>query len=114
MFSTAQYGAGGGEGSFNFEYSPLGFAVAFVVGLLYFALLEASSRQATLGKLALSIRVSDLEGRRIGTGRAALRYVAKIPSAAILFIGFVMAGLTARKQALHDLIAGCLVVNCRA
>lgn len=118
IFSTAEHGGRTGDAtaevSFNFEYSPLGIAIAFLVGLLYFASLESSARQATIGKMALAIRVTDLEGRRIGRDRAALRYIAKVPSAAILFVGFIMAGFTARKQALHDVLAGCLVVNGRA
>jgi uncharacterized RDD family membrane protein YckC len=83
-----------------------------LVGIwLYFALMESSASQATLGKMALSIKVTDLEGRRIGFGRATGRWFGKFISGAILYIGFMMAGWTAKKQALHDMMAGTLVVR---
>lgn len=78
---------------------------------LYYALMESSPRQATLGKMALGIIVTDMEGRRIGFGRATGRYFAKIISALILGIGYLMAAFTARKQGLHDIIVGTLVVK---
>ena len=93
------------------ELNALGLAVGLLVYWLYFAGLESSRRQGTLGKLALSIKVTDLAGGRIGFGRASGRYFAKYLSAAILMVGFAMAGFTARKQALHDLVAGTLVVD---
>lgn len=77
---------------------------------LYYALMESSSKQATLGKLALGIIVTDLNGNRISFGRATGRYFGKILSGMILAIGYIMAGFTERKQALHDIIASCLVV----
>jgi uncharacterized RDD family membrane protein YckC len=61
--------------------------------------------------MALGIIVTDLEGRRIGFGRATGRYFAKILSALILGIGFLMVAFTQRKQGLHDMIAGTLVVR---
>jgi uncharacterized RDD family membrane protein YckC len=78
---------------------------------LYFALLESSSKQATVGKMALGIRVTDLDGRRITFGRATGRHFGKILSGLILGIGFLMAAFTERKQALHDMLAGTLVVR---
>lgn len=73
--------------------------------------MESSAKQATLGKMALGIVVTDLEGARIGFGRATGRYFAKILSGLILGIGFLMAAFTERKQGLHDIIAGTLVVK---
>lgn len=78
---------------------------------LYFALMESSAKQATLGKMALGIVVTDLNGSKISFGRATGRYFGKILSGLILYIGYIMAGFTEKKQALHDMIAGCLVVN---
>jgi uncharacterized RDD family membrane protein YckC len=78
---------------------------------LYYALMESSSRGATLGKLALGIRVTDIQGNRISFGRATGRYFAKIFSGLTFSIGYLMAGFTQQKQALHDMIAGCLVIN---
>ncbi|KRF02199.1 transporter [Frateuria sp. Soil773] len=80
----------------------------------YFALCESSRWQATVGKLALGIRVTDLQGRRISLGRAIGRYPGKILSAFILCIGFLMVAWTQRKQGLHDMLAGTLVLNGRA
>jgi uncharacterized RDD family membrane protein YckC len=81
------------------------------ISWLYSALMESSARQATLGKMALGIVVTDMEGNRIGFGRATGRYFAKIISGLILGIGYLMAAFTQRKQALHDIIVGTLVVK---
>lgn len=93
----------------------LGFMVEEFAGIvltwLYYALMESSSKQATLGKMALGIVVTDLQGDRITFGRATGRHFAKILSWPMtLGIGFIMTGFTPRKQALHDIVANCLVV----
>jgi uncharacterized RDD family membrane protein YckC len=93
------------------DYNSFGVVIVVLLLWLYFALLESSRLQATLGKLALAIQVTTLDGHRIGFGRATLRTAAKYLSAVILLIGFIMAGVTRRKQALHDLVAGTLVVD---
>ncbi|MBI1803061.1 MAG: RDD family protein [Ignavibacteriae bacterium] len=106
----------------DFEEPSLEFLVALVsayiaaVGLallaswLYYALME-SKKGATLGKMALGIMVTDMHGNPISFGRASGRYFAKIVSNITLGIGFIIAGFTQQKQALHDILAGCLVVN---
>jgi len=78
---------------------------------LYFTLFESSSLQATPGKMALGIIVTDLSGNRISFARANGRYWGKLVSALTLGIGFIMAGFTRKKQALHDIMAGTLVVK---
>jgi uncharacterized RDD family membrane protein YckC len=83
----------------------------FLVNWLYGAGFESSSYQATLGKMALGLKVTDLAGQRISFARATGRHFAKILSGLMLLIGYIMAGFTERKQALHDLIAGTLVVR---
>ena len=83
----------------------------FTVMWLYFALMESSSLQGTLGKMMVGVVVTDVNGDRISFGRASGRYFAKGVSAVILMIGYVMAAFTERKQALHDIIAGCLVIR---
>lgn len=85
--------------------------IGIVVQWLYFAGMESSSWQGTLGKKALGLQVVDLEGRRVSFGRATGRYFAKIISGMILLIGYIMAGFTEKKQALHDMIAACLVIK---
>ena len=78
---------------------------------LYWASMESSPWQATLGKKAFGLQVTDLAGRRISFARASGRYFGKYLSSLTLLIGFVMAGFTVRKQALHDMLARCLVVR---
>ncbi len=82
-----------------------------VICWLYFALMESSAKQATLGKIALRIVVTDANGQRISFGRATGRHFAKIVSRIILRIGFIMAGFTRKKQTLHDMMSDCLVVK---
>jgi uncharacterized RDD family membrane protein YckC len=86
-----------------------GLAFSLTVGWLYGAGLESSTRQATLGKMALGLKVTDLTGRRISFARASGRHFAKIISGMTLYVGYIMAGFTDRHQALHDIIAGTLV-----
>ena len=82
-----------------------------ILNWLYYALLESSAWQATLGKKALGLEVTDLDGNRISFGRATGRFFAKIISSIILGIGYLMAGFTEKKQALHDILAGTLVIR---
>ncbi len=77
----------------------------------YSALCESSAWQATPGKLALRLKVTDLSGRRVSFARATGRFFGQYLSALLLCVGFLMAGFTEKKQALHDLMAGCLVVK---
>lgn len=100
--------------------SALGLVLGLIIWLLqlavawlYFALMESSRHQATLGKMALGIRVTTLNGERANFARVTGRYFAKILSTLILLVGYFMAGFTDRKQALHDMIAGTLVVRGR-
>ncbi len=85
--------------------------VLMIAQWLYFALMESSSRQATLGKMALGIIVTDLNGGKISFGKATGRYFGKIISGMIFCIGYLMAAFTDKKQALHDMMAGTLVVD---
>ncbi len=82
-----------------------------VVVWLYYALMESSTEQATLGKIALGMVVVDEKGKRITFGRASGRYFGKIISTLALFMGFVIIGFTGKKQGLHDLFARTLVIN---
>lgn len=82
-----------------------------IISLLYWSLMESSKYQATVGKLALGIRVTDLDGNSLDFVKALIRNICKIISQMILFIGFIMAGFTEKKQGLHDIIAGTLVVK---
>jgi uncharacterized RDD family membrane protein YckC len=103
--------AGADIGIIQLVCSLLGFILGLMANWLYFTLMESSSKQSTLGKMALGIVVTDMDGRRISFGKANGRYWAKILSALIFCIGFMMAGFTEKKQGLHDIMAGTLVVN---
>jgi uncharacterized RDD family membrane protein YckC len=83
--------------------------LAIVVQLLYFVLMESSAKQATIGKMAVGIKVGDEFGNRISPARALGRYLGKIVSFLILFIGYMMAGWDEKKQALHDKMASTYV-----
>ena len=61
--------------------------------------------------MAVAITVTDTEGGPIGVGLAFARNFSNFLSGLILYIGFLMAAFTSRKQALHDIMTGCLVVK---
>ena len=79
--------------------------------MIYWILMESGRYQASIGKMLVGIKVGDKDGRRIGIARAAARNASKIISAIILMIGFMMAGWTRRKQALHDILPDCYVTD---
>jgi uncharacterized RDD family membrane protein YckC len=85
--------------------------IGLIVTWLYFAGMESSDRQATYGKSLLRIKVTDLEGNRISFMKATTRFIAKFISQITLSVGYLMAGFTRKKQALHDMIAQCLVIE---
>jgi uncharacterized RDD family membrane protein YckC len=86
-------------------------AIAGLVRWLYYAYLESGEKQATWGKQSLGLYVTDLQGNRITFGRASGRFFAKFVTGLTMGIGYIMAGFTERKQALHDMIASCLVLR---
>jgi uncharacterized RDD family membrane protein YckC len=88
-----------------------GIVLTFVAPWLYEAFMLSSEWQATVGKRAMSIVVTGAGGGRISFARATGRHFAKYVSAFILLIGFIMAAFTAKKQALHDMMAETLVIN---
>ncbi|MDE3259767.1 MAG: RDD family protein [Gemmatimonadota bacterium] len=90
----------------------IGFLICYLsIDWLYYAIMESSSLQATLGKLAVGIAVTDLKGNRISFARASGRHFAKMISRMTAYIGYVMAAFTERRQTLHDMMAGCIIVN---
>lgn len=96
---------------FLFAFGMFTGLARFVLGWVYWAGMESSGYQATLGKMAVGLKVTDLAGQRISFGRATGRYFGKILSWMILGIGFLMVAFTERKQGLHDMLAGTLVVK---
>ena len=84
--------------------------IVYLVILIYWILLESSKMQASLGKRALGIKVVDKQGRKLTLLRSLGRNVSKIFSLITMMIGFMMAGWTEKKQALHDIISDCYVI----
>ena len=85
---------------------------SLVVTWLYHALMESSEWQATVGKKVLGLVVTDMAGRRVSFGRSTGRHFGKMLTNLVpAFIGYLMAGFTEKKQALHDMMAGCLVLR---
>lgn len=82
-----------------------------LLGWVYYAVMESSPQQGTLGKMAVGIAVTDLKGNRISFGRATGRYFSIYLTVISLFIGYIIAAFTGKRQTIHDMIAGCLVVN---
>jgi Predicted membrane protein/domain len=89
----------------------IGQAIGITIYWLYFALFESSPVQATFGKMAVGIKVIGAAGNRISFGRASARHFCKISSTVLFLAGYAMAAFTKKKQGLHDIMAGCLVVN---
>jgi uncharacterized RDD family membrane protein YckC len=90
----------------------LAATASLVFTWLYHALMESSEWQATVGKKALGLVVTDMAGRRVSFGRSTGRHFGKIITNMMPFlIGYIMAGFTEKKQALHDMLAGCLVLR---
>ena len=90
----------------------LAATVSLVFTWLYHALMESSEWQATVGKKVLGLVVTDMAGQRVSFWRATARHFAKIITNMVpAFIGYIMAGFTEKKQALHDMLAGCLVLR---
>lgn len=100
------YGLTGGTSE---DASILVFFLSIIWNWLYFAVMESSAKQATLGKMAIGLVVTDQNDNRLTFGRATARYFAKWLSSILLMIGYIMAAFTKKKQALHDMIAGTVV-----
>ena len=84
--------------------------IVWLTAFTYGVLMDSGRRGATFGKRAMSIRVTDVEGRRVGIGRALLRQIIR-PFSFFLLAGIVLTFITKRKQTLHDLVAGTIVVK---
>lgn len=89
----------------------VGGLISFVINILYYSLMEASKYQGTVGKIALGLKVTDSGGKKLDFVKALIRQLGKTVSGIILMIGYIMAGFTEKKQALHDMIAGTFVTK---
>lgn len=115
MLSFFGFSSLGGSPDFNTPGGIVMLVMVYLVPLgmsaLYFGLFHASAKQATLGKMAVGIKVVRTDGSRISVGRGIGRYFGFLLSSLTIFVGFLMAAFTERKQALHDMICDTLVVD---
>ena len=91
-----------------------GFAyilVLSIVAWLYCAFSESSPRRATIGKRIMGLQVVTADGGRVSFGQATVRHFMKFLSLFTAGVGFMMAGWTKRRQALHDIPCDCFVVR---
>ncbi len=85
--------------------------VFLTIQTLYYTFMESSKYQASVGKIVLGLKVTDMNGGQLDFTKALVRNLCKIISSMILLIGYLMAAFTEKKQALHDMIASTLVVK---
>jgi uncharacterized RDD family membrane protein YckC len=93
------------------QLTPIAFAITITATWFYYTMFEASVWQATPGKRVLRLYVTDLNGQRVTFARAAARNFAKLISSLTFLVGYLVAGFTEKKQALHDILASCLVLR---
>lgn len=89
----------------------IGVILCVVIGWAYYALLESSSLQGTIGKFALKLEVTDLEGQPLNLLQATKRYFAHYLSILTLGAGFIILAFNDKKQAVHDLLTDCMVLD---
>lgn len=85
--------------------------LAMIIQVLYFSFMESSKAQATVGKMALGLKVTDLQGNKLDFSKALIRNLCRLISNLTMLIGYIIAAFTEKKQALHDIIAGTLVLK---
>lgn len=99
-------------GSVLFLIVPILLPLApLIIDAAYSIFMESSPTQGTVGKMICRLKVADMGGQRISVGKAALRYISKWLSTILLFIGFLLVFFNKRKQALHDMMAGTVVLR---
>ena len=89
----------------------INIVIQYGTHIAYYGLMESSRHQATLGKLACGLYVTDIVGARVSLGKAMCRYLASLLSGIILCVGYLMGAFTQKKQCLHDILCGTLVIK---
>ena len=90
--------------------ASISVVIIIVIYWLYYAIQESSPKQATIGKQAMGLVVTDMNGEKVSFPKASIRFLSRSLSG-ILLIGYIMAFFTEKKQALHDMLAGTLVLQ---
>ena len=90
------------------------FFLPVAVPFLYFVVFPATRMQGTPGKSALGIRIATVGGDRIGFVRSLVRFAASLVSIATFFLGYLPMVWTRKRRALHDFVAGTVVVHQKA
>ncbi len=86
------------------------FYILFVLTMwAYFVFQESSTLKSTVGKQAVNIIITDLNGNRISFTQATNRFILKILSIIPFFTGLLLILFTSKKQAFHDIVAKTVV-----
>lgn len=96
---------------FSFKNESIVTLVTLLVALLYYTLMESSSRQATLGKALMKIKVVNASGEQLTFMNALVRFLGKFLSLLLAGLGFLMIPFTKKRQGLHDIFAKTYVVK---
>ncbi len=100
-----------GNGSNIVMLTYIWLIISTVIGWLYYALLESSPVQATLGKKAMKIKVTDIDGDAIDFKRASLRYLGRCISHTTIGVLYIIVAFTRKRQGIHDLLADTVVLK---
>jgi uncharacterized RDD family membrane protein YckC len=87
------------------------YVIGFMIGWFYYAILESMPTQGTIGKIVMKLRVTNMKEEPVTFARASARYFARYITTATIGIGYIIIAFTKKKQALHDMISGCLVMK---
>jgi uncharacterized RDD family membrane protein YckC len=96
---------------FGFAFMLVNNPISLIIRWLYFAMMESSSNQGTIGKMVMKLRVTDGNGQRVSLAKATRRHFGKLISGLLLGTGYFITLFTPRKQSLHDIMADCLVLR---
>ena len=84
--------------------------VLLVIIWLYYALLESSPWQASLGKRLMGLKVVDRRGKRLSFAKATKRLLSRLVTNLTFYFGFFTAAFDKRKETLHDKMSKSVVI----
>jgi uncharacterized RDD family membrane protein YckC len=88
-----------------------GILAFLIIDYLYSTTLQSGTKQSTWGQRAMGLQVIKVDGSALTFGGASFRYFVSLVSSILFKIGYVIAIFTAKKQTLHDLAAGVVVIS---